>query len=427
MNSRVITVTVDAVLEQRREAMALALAALEGVEVLPRAAARHSGLGQLADLALLALGADAVADMALATRLSGEGGSGQAACAPVVLAGTAPAPELLLSAMRAGITEYLPEPVLEAELRAALERVQERRRPVMASTPPVPQAQAQAHAPGQGGRIVLVLGAKGGIGTTTVAVNLADALTRQGSGRTALLDLAQPQGETPIFLDLEHTYTWADVAANIERLDATYLESIMARHHSGLAVLPAPDFSAEASLDPAVLRQILELLRRSYAQVVVDLGTGAGTGNGEAILEALDMADDVLLVLDLSLPCLARAKRFLEAVRATQPHLLPRLRLVANRKTSESDIGTAEAEGILQQPIAWAVVNDYQAALSAINQGKTLAEADPRSAMAKGLAAMARDLCRDVPAQAAQAKASGSLWARLRNSPLGLSLAQRNA
>ncbi|MBU1040972.1 MAG: AAA family ATPase [Proteobacteria bacterium] len=415
MNSRKITVTVEAVLEPRREEMLLALAALEGVAVLPDAAARHSDLPDLsglADLIILALGTDPAADMALAALLSG----------PVVLVGSAPAPELLLSAMRAGITEYLAEPIVEAELQAALERMQERRRPLMAWTPSVAQPQPQ----GQGGRIVLVLGAKGGIGTTTMAVNLADALTRQGSGRTALLDLAQPQGETPIFLDLEHAYTWADVAANIDRLDATYLESVMARHHSGLAVLPAPDYSAEACLDPAVLRQILELLRRGYAQVVID----GGTGQGEATLEALDMADDVLLVMDLSLPCLARAKRFLEAVRATQPHLLPRLRLVANRKTSESDIGTAEAEGILQQPIAWAVVNDYQAALSAINQGKTLAEADPRSAMAKGLAAMARGLCREVPTpagKAAQARASGSLWARLRNSPLGLSLAQRSA
>jgi len=425
MNSRKITVTVDAVLEQRREAMVLALAALEGVEVLPRDAPRHS---ELADLTILALGADPAADMALAAQLAGQGVSGQGlagqgVCAPIVLAGPAPAPEVLLAAMRAGIAEYLPEPVAEADLRAALERVQDRRRPAVALKQPVAQAAGQTGTPAQAGRIVLVLGAKGGIGTTTVAVNLADALTRQGSGRTALLDLAQPQGETPIFLDLEHTYTWADVAANIERLDGTYLESVMARHHSGLAVLPAPDFSAEAALEPVVLRQILELLRRSYAQVVID----AGTGHDEATLEALDMADDVLLVLDLSLPCLARAKRFLEAVRATQPQLLPRLRLVANRKTSESDIGTAEAESILQQPIAWAVVNDYQTALSAINQGKTLAEADPRSAMAKGLAAMARSLCRDVPAQTNQAKASGSLWARLRNSSLGLSLAQRNA
>jgi pilus assembly protein CpaE len=410
MNSRKIAVSVEAVEGQRREALASALAALEGVEVLP-AAVRQ------AELTLLALGQDAASDMALAASLVGQGSVGQPGRPRIVLVGPAPSPELLLSAMRLGITEYLAEPVLRTELGAVLERVQDRLCPV---APALPAGQLAAQS--QGGRVVLVLGAKGGIGTTTVAVNLADTLTRQGCGRTALLDLAQPQGETPIFLDLEHTYTWADVAANIGRLDATYLESVLARHHSGLAVLPAPDFSAEAFLAPAVLRRILELLRRSYAQVVID----GGTGHDEATLEALDMADDVLLVMDLSLPCLARAKRFLEAVRATQPGLLPRLRLVANRKTSESDIGTNEAEGILQKHIAWVVVNDYKSALSAINQGKTLAESDPRSAIAKGLAAMARDLCRDVPAKANQAKPSSSLWARLRNSPLGLSLAQHN-
>ncbi len=414
----VVAVTVVAVDEQRSAALAAALAALAGLEVLPSAAARQ------ADLTLLALGADVQADMALAAGLIRKGLAAPVVLAPVILVGPTPAPELLLAAMRAGISEYLTEPVREADLRAALERLHGRR---SQSAQAQAQSPAQSQAPAPGGRILLVLGAKGGIGATTVAVNLADALNRQGPGRTALLDLAQPQGETPIFLDLEHAYTWADVAQNIERLDATYLESVMARHHSGLAVLPGPGFSSEAALAPAVLRQILELLRRSYAQVVIDLGTGAGAGQDGAAMEALSMADEVLLVLDLSLPCLARAKRFLEAVRATSPHLLPCLRLVANRKSSESDIGTAEAESILQQPIAWAVVNDYQTALSAINQGKTLAEADPRSAMAKGLAAMARDLRQSAPAEARPATASGSLWARLRNMPLGLSQALSQA
>ncbi len=280
MNSRMITVAVEAVQEQRREALVLALAALDGVAVLPREA--FCGDGPV----LLALGADPAADLALAASLSERDRAGQGQPALVILVGPAPTPELLLAAMRAGISEYLPEPVAEADLRAALDRAQRLRDRGQASQSQAGQSFQAAQAAGQGGqagqdgRIVLVLGAKGGIGTTTVAVNLADALTRQGAGRTALLDLAQPQGETPIFLDLEHTYTWADVAQNIERLDATYLESVMARHRSGLAVLPAPDFSAEAALEPEVLLQILELLRHGYAQVVVDLGTGAGAGNG---------------------------------------------------------------------------------------------------------------------------------------------------
>lgn len=405
MTEQKATVAIQAENEDRRREILAALGGTPEVEVLLPAAAPR------ADAVLFAVGADPRADLAQAARLLAEGRARQ-----VILLGPAPDPETLLAAMRAGITEYLPEPVRQADLLAALQRLRGRAGQ---------QAPARQARQAQEGRIILLLGAKGGIGTTTMAVNLADVLCRLGGGATALLDLAQPQGETPIFLDLEHAYTWADVAANISRLDATYLESVMARHASGLCVLAAPGFSLDSALDPLVLRQILSLMRGLYAHVVID----AGTGHDDAALEALEQADEVLLVLDLSLPCLARAKRFLEAVRGTKPELAAKVRLVANRKTSESDIGTAEAENILQTAISWSVLNDYKTALAAINQGKTLTETDPRSAIARGVGAMARDLARHVLAQdeaGADSSRSGSLWARLRSTPLGR-MAQRQA
>lgn len=397
------SVTIQAASENRRRDIVAAIGNAAEIEVLLLAAAPR------ADAVLLAVDADPQADIAQASRLLAEGRARN-----VILVGPTPSPELLLSAMRAGIVEYLPEPFQPADLLAALGRIRERGGPA-----------AQPTRKGMDGRILLVLGAKGGIGTTTVAVNLADVLCRLGIGATALLDLAQPQGETPIFLDLEHAYTWADVAANISRLDATFLESVMARHPSGLSVLAAPGFSLDSSLDPSVLRQLLALMRGMYAHIVID----AGTGHDDAALEALEQADEVLLVLDLSLPCLARAKRFLEAVRAARPEVAAKVRLVANRKTSESDIGTSEAENILQTSISWSVLNDYKTALAAINQGKSLTETDPRSAIARGIAAMARDLARYVPAQVDLAGTDSgrpeSLWTRLRSMPLGRTLTRR--
>ena len=392
------SVTIQAASETRRREIVAAIGNAAEIEVLLPAAAPR------ADAVLLAVGVDPQADIAQAGLLLAEGKARQ-----VILVGPVPSPEMLLSAMRAGIVEYLPEPFQPADLLAALGRIRERGGPA----PVTPRK-------GQDGRIFLVLGAKGGIGTTTVAVNLADVLSRLDAGATALLDLAQPQGETPIFLDLEHAYTWADVAANISRLDSTFLESVMARHPSGLSVLAAPGFSLDSSLDPSVLRQLLTLMRGMYAHIVID----AGTGHDDAALEALEQADEVLLVLDLSLPCLARAKRFLEAVRAAKPEVAAKVRLVANRKTSESDIGTTEAETILQTSISWSVLNDYKTALAAINQGKTLNETDPRSAIARGIAAMARDLARHAPQEAGSVR-SESLWARLRSMPLGRTLSRR--
>lgn len=381
--------------EGRRQELETALVGLD-LDVLPPAWAAK------AEAVLLALprnGAEAA--LAQARQMLAEGQARAVLlCGPP---GVAPDSRLLLSAMRAGIGEYLSEPLNPAELTAAFSRLRLRARPADAL-------------PGRvepGGRVLLVLGAKGGVGATTVAVNLAHSLCSHAS--TALLDLAAPQGETPIFLDLEHAYTWADVAANRERLDATYLESVMARHPSGLAVLPAPDFGGGAVLDPAALRQLLGLMRQVYAQVVVD----AGTGQDEAALEALEMADDILLVLDLSLPCLARAKRFLEAVRAARPHLADRVRLVANRTTSQSDIGAAQAEDILRVKISWRILNDYQAALSAINEGRPLAETDPRCALARAFAAMGRELARGlgrlVEGQGQACGRAGALWSRLKS------------
>ncbi len=386
----------------------------QGIDVLPPA---WSAKAEAVLLAVPETGAEAA--LGQARTLLDEGRARAVIlCGPSGPAGMGPDPALLLAAMRAGIGEYLSEPLNPAELEAALQRLRQRSRGV----------DAQPGRPEQGGRVILVLGAKGGVGATTVAVNLAHALCQHAP--TALLDLAAPQGETPIFLDLEHAYTWADVAANIERLDATYLESVMARHSSGLAVLPAPDFGGGAALDPGALRQVLGLMRQVYAQVVVD----AGTGQDEAALEALEMADDVLLVLDLSLPCLARAKRFLEAVRAARPHLEGRVRLVANRTTSQSDIGAAQAEDILRMKISWRILNDYQAALSAINEGRPLAEADPRCPLARAYAAMGRELARGLGRlveggqTGAQAGGrAGALWARLKSVAPVLNLGRHSA
>lgn len=411
MSASRASISILAADDGRRQALETALVGSE-IDVLPPA---WSARAEAVLLAMPATGGQET--LALARGMMDEGRARAVIlCGP---AGVAPDPSLLLAAMRAGIGEYISEPLNPTELAAALSRLRLRNRPGDGTS-----AKAE-----QGGRVLLVLGAKGGVGATTVAVNLAHALcTGAAAGAsTALLDIAAPQGETPIFLDLDHAYTWADVAANRDRLDATYLESVMARHSSGLAVLPAPDFGEGVALDPGALRQMIGLMRQIYAHVVVD----GGTGQDEIALEALEMADDILLVLDLSLPCLARAKRFLEAVRAARPHLAEKIRLVANRTTSQSDIGAAQAEDILRVKISWRILNDYQAALSAINEGRPLAEADPRCPLARAYAAMGRELARGlgrmVEAESQTKGRAGALWARLKSVAPSLNLSRDSA
>ncbi|WP_207264659.1 histidine kinase [Desulfovibrio sp. Huiquan2017] len=296
--------------------------------------------------------------------------SGQAE--DVYLAGDVADPEILIRAMRSGIREYLKFPVDENDLRAAVLRTAMRLSLGVDDT-------------GKG-RLFTVLGCKPGVGSTTLAVNLACVLNERGPGRTVLLDLRQPMGEIPYFLDLKHDYTWGDLVTDISRLDATYLRSVMAEHASGLHVLPGPATGERP--DEHTLFLILEQLRHSYDFVVVD---AAAPGEDELPKE-VELADSILLAMQLSLPCLARVARLAESLSGQDPDADRRMRLVANRVTRNASIGVPEAAEVLGREIAWAVPEDGEAALSAINQGTPLVQAFPKSASAKAVRNLAKGL-----------------------------------
>lgn len=296
--------------------------------------------------------------------------SGQAE--DVYLAGNVADPELLIRAMRSGIREYLKFPLEENDFRAAVLRT------AMRSSLGADEAEK--------GKLFTVLGCKSGQGTTSLAVNLACALNARKPGRTVLLDLRTPMGEVPFFLDLKYEYTWGDLVVDISRLDATYLESVMSEHESGLHVLPGPAHAERP--ENHTLQMILEQLRSSYDYVVVDTSTPA---EGDLPKE-VELADSVLMTLQLSLPCLARVSRLADSIGAQDPDADRRMRLVVNRVARNGSIGVAEAAEVLNRAVAWSVPDDGETALSAINQGTPLVLAFPKSPAAKGVQAIANDL-----------------------------------
>jgi pilus assembly protein CpaE len=306
--------------------------------------------------------------------------SGQAE--DVYLAGAAPDPDLLIRAMRHGIREFLRYPVAQDDFRAALMRTAMR---------------ANLESDGSRGRIVTVLGAKPGMGVTTMAVNLAVAANRAAPGSVALLDLRQPAGDAPLFLDLAPEYTWGDLVGDITRLDATYLRSVMAEHESGLHVLPAPQ---DATLpDDHELYMILEHLRQAYDLVVVD----ASISEMDELPKEVELADSLLLVTELGMPALSRTARVLKRLRSLDPDAQRRVRLVVNRHLPDSGVDVGEAEAVLDTDVAWAVPHDYPAALSAMNQGVPMVDAAPRSAASRMLERMAAELAPNADAPRKQA------------------------
>jgi pilus assembly protein CpaE len=292
--------------------------------------------------------------------------------------------DTLMQAMRSGVREFFQADSPEDDIRLALWRFKERRDKRVA------ERQGQSGAAGKQGRIINVFGAKGGVGTTTLAVNLAAAFlsAREGS-MVALMDMNLPFGEVELFLDLHPRYNWGEVLGNISRLDATYLISIVSRHPSGLYLLPPPSRLEDLQMaSPENITALLTCMRSLFDTVVIDLGMYLD----EITLKVMDISDDIVLVCVQNLPCLANVRRFMESVRGADGDLTQKLKLVVNRHLPESDLSVEDMEKALGLKVHRRIQNDYKTTLSAINQGKTLSEIAPKTEVARAITELARSL-----------------------------------
>jgi len=296
--------------------------------------------------------------------------SGQAE--DVYLAGSHPDPDILIRAMRSGIREFLQYPIQENDFRAAIMRT------AMRNSLDVDD--------GAKGKIFTLLGAKPGLGASTLAVSLAWALNTPLPGKTLLLDLRCPVGEASYFLDFKYEYNWGHLVEDVSRLDSTYLKSMVAEHESGLHVLPGPSYAERP--DNHTLFMILEQLRRNYDFVVVD----TAYPSDDQLPKEVEHADSILVALQLTLPSLARTSRLMDSIRAQDPDGDRRMRLIANRVFRGSTIGVDEATDVLGKPISWVVPEDLDSALSSLNQGTPMIEACPKSPASRAILRMAGEL-----------------------------------
>jgi pilus assembly protein CpaE len=212
-----------------------------------------------ADLLILEIGDDTAKDFDALNRAKATGRA-----SGFFITSKSTNPEVLIQALRLGVKEFIPQPLNEGDVRKALLRFRDGSEP----TPAAPKG------PRRKGQILNILGVKGGVGTTTIAVNLADSLAGLGGApAVAIIDMNRLFGEIPLFLSLEHVLNWFDVSKNIDRLDATYLTGILYRHRSGLRVLPPPDrVDDKYTVTPQVVESLLRLMRTMFDYVIIDSG-----------------------------------------------------------------------------------------------------------------------------------------------------------
>uniref|UniRef100_A0A7C4EKU4 Cobyrinic acid a,c-diamide synthase n=1 Tax=Fundidesulfovibrio putealis TaxID=270496 RepID=A0A7C4EKU4_9BACT len=300
--------------------------------------------------------------------------------AAIFLAGDATDPALLRWAMRAGVRQFLPDTLGEEDLAPLfVDFAQER---LSLSGPGAPGL----------GRLISVLSMKGGVGGTTVAVNVAYQRQRAVQGKdvaVALLDLGLPYGEAQMFLDLDCRYHWGDAVKNLDRLDNTYLLSLMGVHSSGLRLLPPPTAPDEMQLVGAeVMGHLVEQARKVFSTVVVDLGAYID----EVAQRIMEMSDDVLLVCVQSTSCVRNLKRFMGTYPASRARSRQNLHLLVNRHLPSAGISAQDVCQAAGLERCIRISNDFQSTLGAINQGLPLELAAPKSPVTRELRDLALSL-----------------------------------
>jgi pilus assembly protein CpaE len=276
---------------------------------------------------------------------------------------------LLMKLMRIGVKEFLPLPMDTDEMQSAINRFKKR-------------VVAGGHTPVEkNGRVISVAGSKGGVGTTTVAVNLAVSLLGNDRDTSVILfDMNTLYGEIPIFLDLTPKFHWGEITKNIDRLDDTFLMNILSRHASGVHLLPSPSYlNGNNSPSGEVIDRILSLMRTMFDYIVVD----AGLPMEDASLRLLQQSDDVMLVSLLNMPCLSNTNRLMKSLTELGYVSKEQVKVVINRNLKKNELSVKDAESGIEKEIFCVIPNDYQTTMNAINQGKPIRQVAPKSLIAK--------------------------------------------
>jgi pilus assembly protein CpaE len=375
LGAKVLSVALIGPQEQRRKAVANALAGSQasvtkeftsypGFDDVPRL------LDPGYDVIIVELDSDPEQALDIVEHICGS------SSATVMVYSASTDPELLVRCMRAGAREFLTQPIAHGTIAEALVRASVRR-------------PAGRPAKKVGGKLFVFLGAKGGSGVTTVAGNFAVALAKESEQSTVLIDLDLPLGSVALDLGINAEFSTVNALHNFERLDANFLNKLLAKHSSGLSVLAAPDRYMPVQRNDQAVEKLLSVTRQNFEYVVVDAGTRLGP-TAKLLLESASL---VYLVTQVSIPELRNANRLINEFFSSSHR---KLEVVLNRFTPRSlVIDEDNITKALTRPATWKIPNDYPAVRRAQDTATPLSLAD--SPISRVIRQMARAACNLSP------------------------------
>lgn len=270
--------------------------------------------------------------------------------------------DIILQSFRSGAVEFLRQPLNETEINEVFVKLE--------------QTKLRHADDTQQGHVMAVYSSKGGCGTTFVAANLAVALSRLTRSTSTIVDLNLQAGDQPTYLGIENIpYTIYDVVRNFERLDTDLLKSYLASRGKAVSLLAAPtEIGRDEDVRPEHITQIISMLKSQPGHILLDPQHSLS----ENTIAALDLADDLILLLTLDIPSIRSAKRSLDIFHRLG-YEKRRIKIVLNRYTKTPEFERDQIEKVLEHPIYAVLPNDYKAAISSINMGEPLVQAKTQS------------------------------------------------
>ncbi len=281
---------------------------------------------------------------------------------------------LILQIMRAGAREFLRAPVEAQELVSSLERV---------------SANSDPNSRPKSGRIIAVAGASGGVGTTSIAINLACCMAQLPGESIALVDLDLSLGDADVFLDSIPEYTLLDVAQNVARLDLSLLRKSLTKHDSGVYLLPRPvQLQDIGTISQSDFGRVLKLLKASFTNLIVDLSKSYNVLD----ITALQAADDILLLTQLDLPCLRNVVRLMGSLENIAG-VSEKIKIVVNRSGLDNrQISLKKAEEHIGREIYWQIPNNFSAVSEGRNNGVPLIDSSPNASITQNIISLANKM-----------------------------------
>lgn len=296
----------------------------------------------------------------------------------------------ILQALRAGAKEFLTAPVVLEELLLALQRLRANRSSGGGDTSNPVNGTTRNES-----LVISVVGSKGGVGCTSIAVNIGSNMAQDPKYNVALVDLDLALGDADVALDLIPDYTLADVAVNVDRLDMQFLRRSLCKHESGLSLLPHPvQMEDVALIHEEHLGRVIGLLRASYSHLLFDLSKRFTPTD----LTAMRMSDVVLVIAQLELSSLRNVVRMIHTM-DKEEGLGDKVKIIVNRVGGDDgEITLEKAQETVGKPIYWQVPNDFKAMLGARNSGVPLLTHAPKSKVHQSLVGLANALTGKVEA-----------------------------